>query len=287
MRWILAVLIALAAAPQDVVLETVRLRPHIVVIRGGEGGNVLAMTVADTVLLVDAREATVGTQLLAALGGLPERVRVVVNTHYHEDHTGGNALFSAAVRIAHAAVPAEARKDTTIALLGWHRSPVPEAAIPERLIGGDTTFAVGGRRVQLLHTPAAHTSGDLMVWLPDDDVLHMGDTYELGAYPFLDVWAGGSMGGLIGAVDRALATVGPGTVIVPGHGPPSDRDELTAYRGMLVTVRERVGEALGRGLSMDSTMALGITAPFDGRYGSARGGRRFVALTYLSLGGQP
>lgn len=287
MRWLLAALVALAAPPQDTPLESVPLRPDITLIRGGGGGNVLALTTPDGVLLVDAREAAVGPALLAALGPAADRVRVVVNTHYHEDHTGGNALFPGAVRVAHAAVPAEARKDTTITLLEWHREPLPEAAMPDRLVAGDTAFTLGGQRVGVLHVPAAHTSGDLMVWLPDADVLHMGDTYELGAYPFLDLWAGGTMPGMIDAVDRALAIVGPNTAIVPGHGPASDRDALLAYRDMLVTVRNGVRDALDRGLSLDSTMALGITAPFDGRSGSARGGRRFVGLTYLSLGGHP
>lgn len=285
--WLAVVALAATMPAQDAVLETIRLRPDVVLVRGGEGGNVLVVEAGDTLLLVDAREAAVGAQLLAALDRPVSQVHVVVNTHYHEDHIGGNALFPSAVHVAHTTVPSEARRDTTIDILGWHRAAVAEAAIPERLVAGDTTLDVAGRQVVLLHTPAAHTSGDLMVWLPHAAVLHMGDTFELGAYPFLDVWAGGSIDGMIAASDRALALIAPTTIVVPGHGPPSDAAGLRAYRAMLVAVRRGVQRALETGLSLDSTMGLGITAPFDGTYGSPRAGRRFVGLVYLSLDGLP
>lgn len=280
-----AVLLATAAAPaaaQDAALDTVRLRPDVLILAGGAGGNVLALETPDGLLLADAREAAAAQTVRQLLGGAVGRVRIVVNTHYHEDHIGGNAVFPGAVTIGHVTVPAQAAKDTVVELLGWHREAIPEAAWPTRLVAGDTSFVFGGQSVTLMHLPAAHTDGDLAVWLPDVDVLHAGDVFELGAYPFLDIWAGGTMAGLIAAAERLAATVGPETVVVPGHGPPSDREGLLAYRQMLVTIRDGVQEARDAGLSLDSTLTLDIGAAYDGTYGSARGRRRLVGLTYLS-----
>jgi glyoxylase-like metal-dependent hydrolase (beta-lactamase superfamily II) len=213
---------------------------------------------------------------------------MVVNTHYHEDHVGGNAAFAAqAVTLAHETVPVEARKDTTIALLDWHRTPAPPEAIPVTTVDGDAAFPFGGRRVELYHLPRAHTDGDLAVRLPDADVLHAGDVYEIGAFPFIDVWAGGTADGMIAGVDRLLTLAGDETIIVPGHGPPSNRAGLARYRVMLVTVRDSVRAAIDRKATLEETVALDLAAPFMEGRGNARAARRFVALMYLGAGGRP
>jgi glyoxylase-like metal-dependent hydrolase (beta-lactamase superfamily II) len=125
------------------------------------------------------------------------------------------------------------------------------------------------------------------VRLPDADILHTGDVYEIGAFPFIDVWAGGTADGMIAGVDRLLALAGARTIIVPGHGPPSTRAELAAYRDMLVTVRDSVRAAIGRKATLEETLALDLAAPFMEGRGSARAARRFVALMYLGSGGRP
>lgn len=285
------VVAAVAALPlraqQEVELSSARLRPAVELIGGGAGGNVVVVEAPGQVLLVDAREAAALPELRRLLGPRADEVRLIVNTHYHEDHIGGNAGFPGAVTLAHVTVPADAARDTVIDLIGWHREAIPEAAWPTRLVGRDTSFTFGGVRVDVLFLPAAHTSGDLAVWLPDADVLHAGDVFELGAYPFLDIWAGATMEGLIAAIDRLLPLTGPATAIVPGHGPPSDREGLLAYRAMLVAVRDGVREARAAGASLEEVLERDIGVEYDGRYGSARGRRRLVGLTYLSLDPRP
>ncbi len=284
-------LVAAAAAPaggQEGELDSVRLRPDVVLIRGGWGGNVLAVTTGEGLVLVDTREPAAHEALRRLLGPALSRVRLVVNTHYHEDHLAGNVLVPpTATVLAHASVPHEARKDTMIALLDWHRAPAAPAALPTTTVAGDTSVTVGGLRIELLHAPRAHTNGDLMVWLPVQNVLHAGDIVELGAYPFLDVWAGGTMDGLLAGTERVLGLADDGTIIVPGHGPPSSRAEVAAYRDMLMAVRGGVRDALAAGRSLEETLALQLTGPYDGPFGSAPAGRRFVALVYLSLSGVP
>lgn len=285
---LVAALAAGPAAGQQADLDTVRLRPGVTLIRGGSGGNVLVVAAGDGTVLVDTREPAAHDALVRLFGPAASRVRLVVNTHYHDDHLAGNALFApGATVLAHASVPAEALKDTVIALLDWHRTPAARAALPTTTVAGDTAFAVGGVRLEVLHAPHAHTNGDLMVWLPAQNVLHAGDLVELGAYPFIDVWAGGTLDGAIGGVERVLALADDATFIVPGHGPPSTRTEVAAYYAMLVNVREAVREARAANRSLEETLALNLTAPYDGRFGSPAGGRRFVALAYLSLGGKP
>jgi glyoxylase-like metal-dependent hydrolase (beta-lactamase superfamily II) len=276
------------AAPAQTPLRVTLLKPGIELVRGGESGNVLVVEDGEGLLLVDAMGAGDREALGAALGERAPRVRMVVNTHYHEDHIGGNAAFAVrAVTMAHESVPMEARKDTTIALLDWHRRPAPPDAIPVTTLQGDAVFAFGGRRIELIYLPRAHTGGDFAVRLPDADVLHTGDVYEIGAFPFLDVWAGGTVDGLIGAVDRLLTVVGDQTIIIPGHGPPSNRQELQSYRTMLATVRDSVRAAISRDATLEETVARELATPWlDGR-GNARAGRRFVALMYLGAGGKP
>ena len=297
MRWpAVAAVIAVTAGAQPAgaqaaqpAFRVVPLRPGVELVRGGESGNVLVVRGGDdAVLLVDAMGPADRERLAAALGPRARLVRMVVNTHYHEDHVGGNAAFAAqAVTLAHETVPVEARKDTTIALLDWHRTPAPPEAIPVTTVDGDAAFPFGGRRVELYHLPRAHTDGDLAVRLPDADVLHTGDVYEIGAFPFIDVWAGGTADGMIAGVDRLLTLAGDETIIVPGHGPPSNRAGLARYRVMLVTVRDSVRAAIDRKATLEETVALDLAAPFMEGRGNARAARRFVALMYLGAGGRP
>jgi glyoxylase-like metal-dependent hydrolase (beta-lactamase superfamily II) len=277
---------ALAQKTTGVELTTTPVAPGISLIAGGPGGNILALTGEDGVLVVDAQDPDLAEKVrgaVAALGAGP--ARMVVNTHYHDDHLGANPLFRAdgAITIAQSNVPALARVDTTITELDWHRRPAPVAALPLVTVRDSLTLHVDGEDVEIFHVDSAHTAGDLVVRFPKANVIHTGDVYEIGAYPFIDLWAGGTIDGLIASNDRILALCDAATRIVPGHGPVSDRAGLEAHRAMLATVRGRVAQALAEGKTAEETRDAGLTAEYDAARDGVRGGRRLVGIVYLDL----
>ncbi|MEX0690558.1 MAG: MBL fold metallo-hydrolase [Gemmatimonadales bacterium] len=277
-----AVMTAPLAGQAEIVWRDTTLAPNVRAIMGGANGTVLVIATSEGAVLVDAQSA-------AEVAGLAQRigmpVRLVINTHYHEDHTGGNARFRAegSAVLAHVNMPVEAARDTTIEALGWDRDPLPNAAMPTLTVAGDTTLVIGGDTIVILHLPNAHTSGDLAVWLPQVNILHTGDVFEQNAYPFVDWWGGGSLAGMQAALARFAALANDRTAIVPGHGHVSARAELVAYIAMLELVEARVRTAIDAGRTVQETMDLRLSAEFDEGRGGLRPGRRFVGILYLGL----
>ena len=153
--------------------------------------------------------------------------------------------------------------------------------------GEDVTFHLNGGEVHVFHVARAHTDGDAIVHFRAGNSIHMGDTFFNGLYPFIDLDSGGSIDGVIAAVDRALPLTDEKTRVIPGHGPLSDRAGLEAYRHVLVTVRDRVQAALGRGEGLDQVLASRPGREFDDTWG---GGfidpERFVRIVHASLRGR-
>jgi cyclase len=262
-RGLLATLLlpAVAAAQSGARLTSERLQTDLVLFAGFSNGNVLAILADSGTLLVDAQSARRVGLLDSALAAVPARpVRMVVNTHYHGDHLEGNAHFAGrgARLIAHANVPAQARKDTVIAEWeNWHRTAADPKAIPATTFADSISFRFGAQDVHVYHVAGAHTDGDAVVWLPHANVLHLGDIFELQAPPFVDWWAGGSLHGMIAAIDRFLPRLDDRTRVVPGHGPVADRATLVQYRDMLATLLLRVEQAVAAGRSLEETCSDG------------------------------
>lgn len=269
-------------APPAGGLTVQRVRPNVHVAAGFENGNVLIVTTDSGTLLVDAQSAAHAAALDSALGRLrAPRVRTVVNTHYHGDHTEGNAHFRAlGARVyAHAAARAQAAKDTVIPEWNdWHRTPLASAAMPTHDVRDSLVLRMGSERVVLLHAPRAHTDGDLMAWLPGANVLHIGDILEVGAPPFIDWWAGGTLDGMVAAIDRVLALVNDETAIVPGHGAVATRGDLRRYREMLVTVDRRVRAQVARGDGTAAVLASRPAREWEASLGGERRADHFVRL---------
>ena len=276
-----------AAARAQLVMSAETVMPGLHVIAGFANGNILVVEGRDGVLLVDAqspRRVGLADSVLRTITAAP--VRTVVFTHYHEDHTGGMPHWRAggATAVGHVSLPAQMAKDTVIAdWEGWHRTPAAREAMPDQTVTDRLVLDAGGVRVELIHIPPAHTDGDLVVWLPERNLLHSGDLVEPGAAPFIDWWAGGSLDGMIAAADQLLALVNDSTRIVPGHGPVIGRETLVAHRRMLVTLRDAIGDAVRRGQTLDQVLAARPAAEFETLLGGPRRADQFVRLLYYGL----
>jgi len=285
---LLAFLANPAWAQQDVmVMRAERVGPDLAVISGFANGNILALTGLEGTLLVDAQSARrvgLADSVLQSLGAPP--VRWVINTHYHGDHTEGNAFFQArgAEIIGQEQLQIQMRKDTTIASWGdWHRTAAEPTSIPTRTFRDSLTLQVNGQRIVVTHIPAAHTDGDGIVWLPDANVIHIGDLFEQLAPPFMDWWVGGRLEGMLAGVDWGLAHSDSATRILPGHGPVGTRADLLQYREMLLGVSRGIAAELTAGATLEETQASHPAAPWQAQLGSQRRMDQFIALLYLGL----
>ncbi|HRK56772.1 MAG TPA: MBL fold metallo-hydrolase [Burkholderiaceae bacterium] len=261
-----------AAAQQDFSKASVRveqLSPTTFMI-SGEGGNLGVSVGPDAVFVIDDQYAPMATKLKAAIARLTKRpIDFVFNTHWHGDHTGGNESMgkAGALIVAHEQVRKRLSADGLIAFLGMKTKAQPKAALPVVTFTQDITFHINGDEVHAYHVPHAHTDGDAIVHFKNSNVIHMGDIFFNKSYPFIDTSSGGTVRGVLQAVDRALATVNEDTKIIPGHGPLASKADLQAYRDMLAAVSERIDQQIKAKKTLQDIVALKPTAPFDAVWG--------------------
>lgn len=236
----------------------------------GAGGNLGLSVGEDAVFLIDDQFAPLAPKIVAAIAAItPKPVKFLLNTHWHHDHTGGNEAFGkgGATIVAHDNVRKRMSTEQTIEFFKSTVPPSPRAALPMVTFSADTTFHINGDEIRALHVARAHTDGDAIVHFVKGDVIHMGDTYFNGMYPFIDTSSGGTVDGVIAAADRALALAGDRTKIIPGHGPLATKADLKAYRDMLSTVAQRIKQMLRDGKKLEEITASNVTADFDEKWG--------------------
>jgi glyoxylase-like metal-dependent hydrolase (beta-lactamase superfamily II) len=255
---LLAATAPLAAQDPNLTMRIQQVAPRFQLISGYYNGNILVFQGPSGLLLVDGQSTKRVAQADSALRtvtSLP--VRMLVSTHYHGDHLEGNAHWKkqGAELIAQAQLVEEAKKDTTIPEREWHRPAASPEMLPDRTFTDSMAFAFEGEPVVLLHPVAAHTRGDAIIWFPKANVIHTGDILEREAPPFIDWWAGGTLDGMIAGCDLILARINNLTVVVPGHGTPTDKSGLARYRQMLVTARERIAPRVAAGDTDDAIIA--------------------------------
>jgi glyoxylase-like metal-dependent hydrolase (beta-lactamase superfamily II) len=274
-----------AAAAQDPITVT-PLRGGVNMLEGS-GGNIGVLPDKDGAFLVDAGIAVSRQKLESALQKLgARRVHYAVNTHWHWDHTDGNAWVheDGATLVAHPNTAKHLSETIRVEEWGHTFGPVPAAARPTLLVASEKTFDINGETVRLRYYGPSHTDGDLSVYFTKADVLFTGDTLWNGLYPFIDYKAGGSIDGMIRAANANIAMAGDHTIVAPGHGPVGARADLVEYRDMLVAVRKRVAELKGQGLTLEQTIAAKPTAPFDAKWGQAIiGPALFTTLVYRGV----
>ena len=250
---------------------THKLRNNISVLEGS-GGNVAVLTGPDGKVLVDAGISVSREQMKKALANLAtDPVTHLINTHWHFDHADGNTwLQEAGARII---AQENTRKHLSqvqrVEDWDYNFLPLPANGLPTDVFASEQTLKLNGASIALKYYGPAHTDCDISVTFAEADVVHVGDTFWNGIYPFIDYSTGGSIDGMIAASEANLAATTDKTIIIPGHGKPvSNRAELKAFRDMLVEVRENVAKLKAQGRSRDETVAAKPTAPFDAVWGN-------------------
>ncbi|HRC86077.1 MAG TPA: MBL fold metallo-hydrolase [Thermoanaerobaculia bacterium] len=250
-------------------IQTVAVAPGISMLLGA-GGNIGVSVGEDGVFLIDDQYAPLTEKIQAAVKALsPKPVRFLLNTHWHGDHTGGNENLgkAGAMIVAHDNVRIRLSTEQFMPRFNEKVPPSPAIALPVVTYNDSVTFHVNGEEIYAFHVPPAHTDGDSIVFFRKANVVHMGDVFFNGLYPFIDVDSGGSISGVIAAVDRVLAMVGDDVKLIPGHGPLAGKKELAAYRAMLAAVRDNVAKLVAAGKSEADVLAAKPTAAFDETWG--------------------
>ena len=250
----------------------------------GRGGNIGLSIGDDGAFVIDDQFAPLTDKILAVIAGLTsEPVRFVLNTHWHFDHTGGNENLgkAGALIVAHDNVRKRMNPEAFREEMTGSSNQAPPDALPVITFSEEVNFYWNGDQIHVVHVPNSHTDGDGIVFFTEQNVVHMGDTFFNGRYPFIDIGSGGTVQGMIRSSTRVLNMVRPDTRIIPGHGPLAGPAELRAYRDMLEHVRAAVAAQIAQGMSEDEVVAAKPTADLDATWGTNP--ERFVRAVYQSL----
>ena len=232
----------------------------------GQGGNIGIYTGEHNVFMIDDQFERLSDKIKMAISKLTDQpISFLFNTHMHGDHTGGNAKFNskATTVVAHDNV----RKSLVDRLANDQK--LDNKILPEVSFSDDITFYDGDETIMAFHVHNAHTDGDAIVYFLNNNVLHMGDTYFSGRYPYIDLKSGGSVNGYIEAQKKALLLINNETKIIPGHGRPSNKAELEAYVKILEDIKAKVLSEINAGKSLDEVKNnTNLLSAYDKTYGN-------------------
>ena len=235
----------------------------------GAGGNMGLSIGKNGTYLIDDQFAPLTDKIIAEIKRLGGDVpKFLLNTHWHGDHSGGNENFGkqGSVIVAHDNVRKRMSTEQFVAAFNMRSEPAPEVALPTITFAEGVNFHWNGDVIEVKHQPHAHTDTDSFVYFQQANVIHTGDLYFSGMYPFIDAGTGGSITGMIAAVDRILQKADDNTKIIPGHGPLSTKADLQAYRDMLATVESRIKPMIAEGKSRLEVMKAKPTADLDAKW---------------------
>ncbi|SDQ26551.1 MBL fold metallo-hydrolase [Flagellimonas zhangzhouensis] len=255
----------------------------------GSGGNIGIYVGEDKVFMVDDQFAPLSEKIKTTIGTLTDKpISYLVNTHMHGDHTGGNVNFNTNETV----LVAQDNVRKRLQVNGKEKVSANEMnqqdyekTLPEITFSEDMTFHDGDETVMLFHVHNAHTDGDTMIYFMNENVIHMGDTYFAGRYPYIDLNSGGSINGYIEAHKKALLVIDSETKIIPGHGRPSNKAELETFVSVLEDVRAIIQQEISAGKSLEEVKSnQNLTSKYDADYGTGFiNPERMRETVYLSL----
>ena len=288
--------LAIAAAPliaspalqadEEVNINAIPVTDNIYML-SGKGGNIGLLLGVDGSFIIDAQYAPLTEKILStirSIGG--ETPQYLFNTHFHGDHTGGNENMGnqGSTIVAHDKVRERLVNGYSIKTFGMKSGPAHKVALPSITFAERMRFETNGETVSAVHVPSAHTDGDSYVHFKNANVVHAGDIFFNGFYPFIDAPNGGSVRGMIQAVDEILAITDANSKIIPGHGPLADRKQLQAYRDMLATAYSRLLKLKNEGVSAEDAVMEGPLDDLEATWGGGLfSGERWIGIVYPAI----
>ena len=287
---------SILAAGQDqdfskVQMKVTKVAGNVYMLEGAGGGNIGASVGDDGIVIVDDQYAPLADKIPAALKGITDKpVRFVINTHYHGDHSGGNAYFQKQAPVI-AQDNVRKRLESAGAVgnggsIHMDTKAAPHEALPIITFDHDVTVHLNGEDIRALYSPAGHTDGDSIIFFPRSNVVHMGDDFVTYGFPFIDVESGGSINGMIDAVEKVVAQLPTDVRVIPGHGPVSSLDDVRAYLTMLKETRGVVQKALKENKTLEQMKQAKLLNPWKKYSGGFLTQDTFLETLYNSLTGQ-
>jgi cyclase len=275
------------AAGPTTPIQVTKLRDTLFLLQG-IGGNMVAQIGPDGKLLIDSSAATASSRLRDTLGKLDNHpLKLLINTHWHFDHTDGNAALhddAGAFIIAQENTRKRLSTPQEVKFFHLQLSASPTSALPQQTFTEKQKLFFNNDELDLVHMPSAHTDSDIYIHFVNGNVIHAGDVFFNGFYPFIDGGTGGTIHGMIRGADTCLAIADDKTKIVPGHGPLGDKAALQTYRDMMAAVAERVAKLKASGQTLEQAIAAKPTANFDAAWGKGSlSPDAFVTLVYSTL----
>ncbi len=271
---------------EDVVIQSTKVSDKIYYLEG-RGGNIGVLLGKDGVLLVDDQFAQLSGKIKSKIKELGNvSVSHVINTHFHGDHTGGNETFKneGAIIVGHQNVRERLAQTFENKALKRKVEAKEESFWPDVTFQSDSSMKLYGEQIALIYLPYAHTDGDAIVYFKTSNVIHTGDAFVRYGYPFIDVSAGGTIDGFIDAQERILALADENTVIIPGHGKSSSRQDVQELLGMLKDTKNIVAKAKNEGVALEDLIPQEPLKDFHERWsGNFINSDLFVQLIYESL----